>query len=164
LQRPNCDGDSYEINLDISDHAEAIGKPSIRAEGFSRLPCRLLVARGNSRELYAGMCNTFAQPTVVSARIPKRSSSGVPAEPRRCLAMLFLLIYLPPPVSVAPNRTRQQPTSPIRLTTFRQSGLKRFKEDEHSRRRTRKPGVPPENWQVAGHHRWRSPFESVEMI
>jgi hypothetical protein len=38
----------------IADHRERIGKPAISAEGFSGLPCTLLVARCHSRELQAG--------------------------------------------------------------------------------------------------------------
>jgi hypothetical protein len=52
--RAPCDGDRYDINQVIADHREGIGKPAISAEGFSRFPCTLLVARCHSRELQAG--------------------------------------------------------------------------------------------------------------
>src|SRR6202023_1875612 len=50
----HLDGDRYDINQVIADHREWIGKPAISAEGFSGLPCTLLVARCHSRELQAG--------------------------------------------------------------------------------------------------------------
>jgi hypothetical protein len=52
--RGHLDGDRYDINQVIADHRERIGKPAINAEGFSGLPCTLLVARCHSRELQAG--------------------------------------------------------------------------------------------------------------
>src|SRR6266496_4063017 len=48
------DGDRYDLNPVIADHRERIGKPAISAEGFSRFPRTLLVARCHSRELQAG--------------------------------------------------------------------------------------------------------------
>jgi len=59
-----------------------------------------------------------------------------------------------------PNRTRQQPTSPIRLP-LSSTGLK---EDGHSRR-PQETWPLPENWQVVGHPaRSRSPFESINVV
>src|SRR4029077_2566121 len=48
------DGNSYDVDLIIADHREGIGKPAIGAEGLSRLPGAMLVARCHGRELQAG--------------------------------------------------------------------------------------------------------------
>jgi hypothetical protein len=45
---------SVDINPVVVDHREGTGKPAISAEGFSRFPRTLLVARCHSRELQAG--------------------------------------------------------------------------------------------------------------